>query len=102
MKVMFFLVFSMFFHFSAIAAPERTPSSVPGELHIYNEAGSTYVDLVPTGCSGKRYYIPPSHQKYDGMISILLAAQLAGREVQGRFDGCNQINQGKLIGVYLK
>lgn len=90
------------FSLQVIAGPEITPEVVPTNFHVYNESGNTYVDLVPTGCSGSRFFVPASHVKYDTIVSTLISAQLANRKVRGRFDGCNTISQGKLIGVYLK
>lgn len=84
------------------AAPELTPKAVPYDLHVYNETGNTFVRLLPSGCSGKTYYIPFDHSKYDTIMAMLLAAQLSGREVQGRFDGCNSNGQGRIVGVYIK
>ena len=87
---------------STVAAPTVTPEVVPQNIHVYSEGGATFVDLVASGCSGYRFYIPLNHPKYDTIMSILIAAQLSNRKVQGRFDGCSSNNQGKLIGVYLK
>jgi len=79
----------------------NTPKHEPENLHIYNESGHTYVDLVAHGCSGLRYWLTPEHLKYDAIFSILLAAQLSNREVVLRVDGCNGVAQGKIVGVYI-
>lgn len=92
------LVFSM----HLLAEAENTPPAIPRNLHIYNSSGYSYVDLVSSGCSSIRYVISPLHVKYDAIMSILLAAQVANREVVIRFDGCNTLNQGQLVGVYLQ
>ena len=91
----------LIFSVQVMAEPSVTTSAVPKNLHVYNSNGSTYVDLVPHGCSGTRYYLSPAHAKYDAIVSILLAAQLAGKKVVIRYDGCNSIPQGNIIGVYL-
>lgn len=84
------------------AAPINTVSAVPRNLHVYNTAGSTYVDHVKDSCSSHRYYISPSHVKYDAIVSILLSAQIAKKKVQLRYDGCvNNDAQGNVVGVYL-
>ena len=96
------LLLSIVCSFSLQATPVTTIPVVPKNIHIYSDSGSTYVDLVAAGCSGYRYYLPTKHPKYDTIMSILIAAQLSNKKVQGRFDGCNSNSQGKLIGVYLK
>ena len=85
-----------------MATPESTAVAVPENLHVFSESGSTYVDLVAKGCSGKRYRLDPDHPKYVTIISILMAAQISGHKVSIRFDGYNDQNQGNIIGVYLK
>ncbi|RYV04071.1 hypothetical protein SOPP22_01320 [Shewanella sp. OPT22] len=101
-KYKFLLPLLLICSFSLQATPATTIPVVPKNIHIYSASGSTYVDLVATGCSGYRYYIPTQHPKYDTIMAILIAAQLSNKKVQGRFDGCNYNNQGKLIGIYLK
>ncbi|WP_345880907.1 hypothetical protein [Shewanella algae] len=93
----------MLLSFSSFAV-EYTPETVPKNLHVYNTSGSTYVDLVAAGCSSYRYYLNPVHEKYDIIVSILLAAQVANKKVVVIFDGCvNGGNpQGNIVGVYLK
>lgn len=83
------------------AAPVVTPAAVPSMLHVYDAHGNTYVDLVAHGCSGKRYRLNPSHVKYDAVVSVLLSAQVAKKKVVIRYDGCNGVPQGNVIGVYL-
>lgn len=85
-----------------LATPVVTSAAVPSNLHFYNTAGNTYVDLLPHGCSGSRYFLDPAHVKYDTIVSILIAAQLANKKVVLRYDGCNSIPQGRIIGVYLQ
>ena len=86
----------------ALADVHLSPSAVPTNLHIYNQTGLTYVDHVAQHCSSKRYFIDPSHRAYDHIVSILISAQVAGRKVVLRYDGCvNKGTQGKIIGVYL-
>lgn len=87
----------------ALAGVHLSPSAVPDNLHVYNQNGLTYVDHVAEHCSSKRYYIDPNHKAYDQIVAILLSAQVAGRKVVLRYDGCvNRGTQGKVIGVYLK
>lgn len=95
---------TLFFSSLSQASAFHTPVAVPKNLHVYNTAGSTYVDLVAANCSGYRYYLSQNHPKYDAIFSILLAAQTAGKKVQLRVDKCiNGSNpQGNIIGVYLK
>lgn len=81
---------------------EVTPEAIPKNLHVYAESGSTFVDHIATGCSGKRYYLPDAHKKYNTIVSILMAAQMGGKSVQLRFDGCNSEGQGIIVGAYLK
>lgn len=87
---------------TAFAAAQSTGTAVPKNLHIYSESGVTYVDHNAAGCSGSRYYIPSTHPRFDTIISILLSAQIADKPVELRFDGCNNDNQGKVVGIYLK
>jgi hypothetical protein len=85
-----------------LAAPTISPAAIPKNLHVYDGSGNTYVDLVAGQCTGSRYFINPDHVKYDAMVSILLAAQVSGKKVQVRYDGCsNNGVQGRVIGVYL-
>ncbi|AUV86419.1 hypothetical protein [Vibrio campbellii] len=92
-----------FISFSATSAPEYVSKVVPRNLHVWDNSGSTFVDLKANGCSGSRYYLSPNHPKYDAIFSVLLAAQLASKTVTIRFDGCiNGSNpQGEIIGVFL-
>ncbi len=88
----------------SVFSAENTPQRIPSNLHIYNTNGAAYVDMDAHGCSGYRYYLSPGHPKYDAIVSILLAAQMSGKEVILRFDGCvNGSNpQGNIIGVFLR
>jgi hypothetical protein len=86
----------------AFSSTENTEELIPNNFHIYSLNGNTYVDHLATGCSGKRYYLPTNHQRYETIVAVLLAAQMGQRNVQLRFDGCNSNNQGKIVGVYLK
>ena len=95
------IVLVLFMSTAVMAEPSTTAPAVPKNLHIYNANGNAYVDMTPHGCSGSRYSLSPEHAKYDAIISILLAAQLAGNKVVIRYDGCNSIQQGNIIGVYL-
>ncbi len=92
-----FLLFST----SVFATPVVTDSVVPQNLHVYSGNGDLYVDLVAAGCSSTRYVLANNHIKYDTIVSILLAAQLSGKPVKARFDGCNSLNQGNLIRIFL-
>lgn len=89
-----------------IAEPKNTVSDIPENLHVYNSAGSTYVDLnddrINGGCSGRRYHLSPTHATYDAIVSILLTAQTAKKKVTLRYDGCtaHTTPQGLIIGVY--
>ena len=84
------------------AAPANTPGAVPKNLHVYDVGGNTYVDHIPAGCAVSRYILSPGHFKYDTIISILMAAQIANKEVVLRYDGCDGNSMGKIVGVYLK
>lgn len=86
---------------TVMADPLKTDGAIPANLHIYNEAGNTYVDHLAGYCSSRRFILNPNHLKYDELFSLLLAAQMAKKEVRLRFDGCNSIGQGKIVGVYL-
>lgn len=81
-----------------------TPAKVPSNLHIYSETGAVYVVMQSSGCSGTTYRLSPTHIRFDAILSILLAAQLADKPVVIRFNDCvNGSNpQGNIIGVYLK
>ncbi len=96
-----FSVFLFLFSMQCLSV-DHTPEEIPQNIHIVDFAGNTYVDLVPSTCSGSRYYISPGHTKYDTIVSILLAAQISGKKIVLRYDGCNGQNQGKIIGVFLK
>ncbi|KDM92373.1 hypothetical protein EA58_06545 [Photobacterium galatheae] len=87
--------------FKVSAEPMTTPTAVPKNLHVYDLQGNTYVDLKAHGCSNTRYYLSPTHPKYDAITSILLTAQTASKPVIIRYEGCNPQNQGNIIGVYL-
>ena len=87
---------------STALAVELTQPSVPKNLHVYNQAGNTYVDMTASGCSNYRYSLDPNHKKYDAIYSGLLAAQMADKKIVIRFDGCNGSGQGNIIGFYLK
>lgn len=104
MEMLKFLLLGLGFVFShfAFSLAENTNESVPYNFHVYSLDGNTYVDHLATGCSGKRYYLPTSHERYETIVAVLLAAQMGQRDVQLRFDGCNSNSQGKIIGVYLK
>ena len=105
MKKLLFIVVTAFLTMlgsNTQAAAENTPAAVPKNLHVWNTAGDTYVDLVSSGCSYSRYRLSPSHAKYDTIVSILMAAQISGHKVVIRFDGCNSVNQGTIVGVYLQ
>ena len=87
----------------AYAEPKITPAAVPQNLHVYDQNGNTYIDLLPSDCSSHRYYISPNLKAYDQIVAILLSAQIAQKKVVLRYDGCtNRGTQGKVIGVYLK
>ena len=96
------IVIASFITLDVRAGIEHTPYAVPGNLHIYDNGGNTFVDLIAHGCSAHRYYISPSHPKYNAIISIILSAQMAGRKVSFRFDDCNSQSQGLIIGVYIQ
>ncbi len=85
-----------------MAAPKNTTAEAPRNLHVYDSSGATYVDHVADQCSSSRYYLNPNHVQYKTIVSILLAAQLSGRSVVLRYDGCTSQNQGKIIGVFFK
>mgnify|MGYP007077563275 CR=1 FL=1 len=93
----------LFFFFYLYAAISMTPVAVPSNLHVYDEVGNTYVDHVVDGCGSYRYWINPENANYEAIMSILLTAQVSGKKVILRYDGCvNGGNQGRVIGVYLK
>ena len=96
------LSLSLLYFSAAQAAPETTAKSVPSYLHVYSSTGGVYVDMPPVGCSGARYVLSPSHPLFKEIFSILLASQMAKKQVTVRFDGCNSSNQGQIIGVYLE
>jgi hypothetical protein len=97
----FVLIFLLFTMDVATADPIVIPAAVPKNLHVYNAAGNTYVDTIAYDCSQVRYHLNPGHAKYDAIYSMLLAAQISGKKVQLRIDGCNTIAQGNIIGIYL-
>ena len=101
MKNVLLFLSAMVVSFAAKAELFETAAAVPNNLHVYDKSGNTYVDLIPYGCSDFRYYLWPGHPKYDTIISILMAAQVANKKVVFRVDGCNEIRQGNLVGVYL-
>jgi len=84
------------------AAPDVTGPAVPQNLHVFDALGNTYVDHAPHGCSGKTFLISADHVKYNAIVSILLAAQISGKRVALRYDGCNTAPQGLVVGVYLQ
>ena len=95
------LIATFFLTTSSFAAVEITPEAVPENLHIYSESGRTFVRLVAHGCSGTTYNIPEDHVQYDAIFSLILSAQISGKPIRLRFDGCNPNNQGIVVGVYL-
>ena len=84
------------------AAPEITPEAIPQNLHIYSESGSAFVTVTGHGCSGSQYIIPNNHVRYEAIFSLILAAQVSGKPIRLRFDGCSANNQGIVVGAYLK
>jgi len=96
------LFFLMMFSLSVLAEVKNTPEAVPSNLHVYNVEGHTYVDHIVDTCTSQRYHIDPNHAKYDTVVSILLAAQIAKKKVILRYDGCVNGTQGEVVGVYLK
>ena len=78
-----------------------TPEAVPENLHIYSESGRTFVRLVAKGCSGITYNIPADHVQFDAIFSMILSAQISGKPIRLRFDGCNANSQGIVVGAYL-
>jgi len=95
------ILFFMFLGNTVLAVPLVTTAAVPKNLHVYDIGGNTYVDLVPHGCAQTRYYLAPDHVKYDAIVSLLMAAQIANKEVLLRYDGCDSNSMGKIVGVYL-
>ncbi|AUI85881.1 hypothetical protein BS333_05525 [Vibrio azureus] len=87
--------------FYAASEMQYVSKVVPKNLHVYNLSGDTFVDLQASGCSNYRYYLSPTHPKYDAIFSLFLSAQLARKTVSIRFDGCNAQTQGKIVGVFL-
>lgn len=84
---------------------ENTDSAVPKNLHIFSTNGSAYVTLPSKGCSDRGvYHLSGSHPKFDAIFSMLLAAQIGGKEVVARFESCiNGSNpRGDIIGLYLR
>ena len=96
----FIVVLAMVFSVKALSA--NTGSAVPSNLHVYSAGGTTYVDHSAHGCANGRYYIPQGHPQFQTIVSILLTAQVAKKEVVIRYDECNTNNQGIVIGVYLR
>lgn len=86
----------------ARSEPVATTRDVPSNLRVYDSSGNAYVNLVAHGCSTGGYIIPSNHPRFETIVSILLAAQLAKSDVQIRYDGCNNNNQGIVVGVFLK
>ncbi|QUJ67367.1 hypothetical protein KDD30_15215 [Photobacterium sp. GJ3] len=95
-----FILFLLVFSFSAFAEPLTTPAGVPKNFHVYDLHGNTFVDLAAHGCSSARYYLSPTHPKYDAIVSVLLAAQTSNKKIVIRFEDCTPQDQGKIIGVY--
>ncbi|WP_422135466.1 hypothetical protein [Endozoicomonas sp. ALD040] len=88
---------------SANAEVKFTEAAVPKNLHVYSTGGYIYVDHLPGACSSSRYIVDKSHPALDTIVSILLAAQTAGKSVVLRYDGCvTNGEQGNVVGVYLK
>ena len=79
---------------AVFAAPVVTPAAIPQNLHVYDSAGNTYVDLTPHDRSGVRYFLPPTHAGYEAIYSMLLAAQISKKKVILRINGCNTIHRG--------
>ena len=77
-----------------------TPNAVPENLHLYNDQAA-FVRLTPHGCSQSTYVIQTSHSKFDVIFSLILAAQISGKPIRLRFDGCNANSQGIVVGAYL-
>jgi hypothetical protein len=100
MKIKIITLLLLFVSGSAFATPEVLDPYVPKNLHVYDAHGNTYVDFISTSCPSPRYWLDPGHTKYNAIYSMLLAAQMAGKKVSIRFDGCLG-SQGKIIGVYL-
>ena len=96
------LIATFFLTTSSFAAAEITPEAVPQNLHIYSESGSAFVTLVAHECSGTKYIISNDHVRYEAIFSLILAAQISGKPIKLRFDGCNANNQGIVVGAYLK
>ena len=87
----------------AVSDPVNTPAAVPKLMHVYNSAGHAYVDMPPHDYAGGRYYLHPSHAKYDAIFALLLAVQTAKKNVIVRFDGfsAHPSPQGEIVGAYL-
>ncbi|WP_153301834.1 hypothetical protein [Endozoicomonas arenosclerae] len=88
--------------FSVKAEIKTTDDAVPENLHVYNASGDVYVDHLVDECPTGRYYINRSHPAFETIISILISAQISGKEVKLRYDECrNNGSQGNVVGVYL-
>lgn len=73
----------------SVYSSENTTAAVPKNLHIYSTSGNAYVTLPSKGCSTKGVYsLSGSHPKFDAIFSMLLAAQVGGKEVVARFESC--------------
>ncbi len=83
------------------AEPDLTASAIPTNLHIFNTSGHAYVDMPEKGCSNTRYILYTSHPRFSEIYSMILAAQMANKKIEIRFDGCNDNGQGEIIGAYL-
>lgn len=98
-KCLVFLIASCVSSFTF--AQSITPWGVPQDLQLYSSS-STYVTVVPAGCSGGQYRLSTSLSNYDAVLSVILAAQLADRRIRVRYSGCTSNGQGEIIGVYLE
>jgi len=94
------LISTFFMAATGYASTAITPNQVPENLHLYNDSAA-FVRLIPYGCSQSTYVIPTTHAKFDVIFSLILAAQISGKPIRLRFDGCNANNQGIVVGVYL-
>lgn len=102
MKKYIFVTILMLAFSAESYAVDNTPPEIPKDFHVYDTSGNTYVRLIASGCSGITYHLGGNHPKYDTIVSVLLTAQTAQREVQLRFDGCNGQGQGEIVGIFYK
>lgn len=97
------LCLAVLFPINSYAVLATTPDwAVPKNLHVYNDDGQTYVDHVQGECQQVRYRLDPNHKKYDAIVSILLAAQMANKKVILRYDHNSGCTQGRIVGVYIQ